>query len=477
MSRHRGFGAVLALAVLLAGQPLCAQGDEPFATEEEEPRYRLGLEVKTHYRDSDERRLPSPFPFPAEFLPPGQTRGFMETAEAGDHVEVSVVSIEGLARWREDLEARVKIDFIDRYDRNPTSEDREVDVDEAWLRFGHEAEPAEVPERRGWYAKLGKFGKFERQDDRHLESYGHVSTAFNRLEDVGLELGVDLTRNLYLKASLTQGNPLFFRDSNSLAGDNGIGDPPNPDGTLPEGFVRDAKTGFPVLYDADVDTIDFSHPEVGLGLGWRWSSLSGFAAFDLLAWGYERELDDEVPLANTFYGGDLDLLNGPIDNVTFSLPISGDEKREVGVNLWLYLGGFTFFGQWVDSEAAGLSREGLEVELSWTFDLPWWGSIGSRQIFPWISPALRYSELDIGDDFFSVVNPAGIPTTGQFPAPSVAWDWEKLDVGLAIGVIDELDVTVEWTANDFVLFNGTELSLDEFLVTLRLALEKTWPAL
>ena len=32
--------------------------------------------------------------------------------------------------------AHAKIDFIDLYDRNPTSTDRNVDVDEAWIRFG-----------------------------------------------------------------------------------------------------------------------------------------------------------------------------------------------------------------------------------------------------------------------------------------------------------------------------------------------------
>lgn len=458
LPRKTAFASLLLISAL----PLFAQDDRHFADDEEEPRYRLGLEVKTHYRDSDDDvRIASPFPF-AEF---GLPQGFMETVEGGSHVEVSVVTVEGLARWREDLEARVKVDFIDRYDRNPTSEDRDIDVDEAWLRFGREAEPAEVPERRGWYAKLGKFGKFERQDDRHLESYGLMSTAFNRLEDVGLEVGVDLSRHLYVKASFTQGNPLFFRDPNVLAGDNGVGEPPD--------FVAGVRAGFPILYDADVDTIDFSHPEIGLGLGYRWSSVTGFAAFDLLAWGYERELDDEAPLANTFYGGDLDLLDGPAPD--FSLPVSGDEKKEYGANLWLYLGGFTFFGQFVDSEVAGLSREGFEVELSWAFDLPWSGTIGSRRVLPWIAPTVRYSELDVGDDFLSFVNPAGVRTTGQFPAPSVAWDWEKLDFGLVVSVIDDLDVTVEWQDSTFVLFNGTERSHDEFLVTLRLALEKSWP--
>ena len=98
--------------------------------------------------------------------------------DADTRYDVVVISFEG-------------IDFIDLYDRNPTSGDREVDVDEVWLRFGREVEPAREADGFGAYAKIGKFGHFERQDDRHLESYGLVSTAFNRFEDAGLEVGFD----------------------------------------------------------------------------------------------------------------------------------------------------------------------------------------------------------------------------------------------------------------------------------------------
>lgn len=454
---HRILGVALVL-FLAPALPLAAQdrGAEPFAEEEEGSRYRFGLEVRTHYRDSEETRVQVNFPFGAASLPPG----FVETVDAGESVQVSLVTVEGLARWREDLEGRVKIDIIDRYDRNPTSEDREVDVDEAWLRFGREAEPAVVPARRGWYVKLGKFGKFERQDERPLESYGLVSTSFNRLEDVGVELGADLTRHLYVKASFTQGNPLFMRDPNALAGDNGLGTPQNP--------VLDAKTGVPILYDADVDTIDFAHPEVGLGLGLRGSSATGFAAFDLLAWGYRRELAEEAPLGHTFYGGDLDLLDGPnlealgFPRDAFSLPITGDEKEEVGVNLWLYLGGFALFGQWVDQEVAGLDRSGFEVEAAWTFER------AGRRVFGSFTPVVRYSELD----------PDFRPDPGRpFPAPSLAWDWEKLDVGFSLSVIEQLALTLEWTDATFTLFNGDGVSHDELLLTLALAFDRTWPRL
>src|ERR1043165_72269 len=80
--------------------------------------------------------------------------------------------------------------MIDLYDRNPTSTDHKVDVDEAWIRFGPESDRGRLPAHSRGYLKVGKMPKFERQDDRHLESYGLVSTAFNRMEDTGAEAWV-----------------------------------------------------------------------------------------------------------------------------------------------------------------------------------------------------------------------------------------------------------------------------------------------
>lgn len=435
-----------------------------FAEEDGElDRYRLGLEVKTHYRDSDQNRFGTPATLLGEQL-------FLETVDAGSHVEVSAITLEGLAQWSENLAAKVKIDFIDRYDRNPTSEDREIDIDEAWLRYGRESRPADIPDQHSWYVKLGKFGKFERQDDRPLESYGLVATSFNRLEDVGLEVGVDITPNFYVKASFTQGNPVFFRDPNLLAGDNGTSTF-NVPLSLPLP-VSDLKTGLPILYDADVDTVDFKNPEVGFGLGWRWSSSSGFVALDALIWGYERDLADAVDLGGTFYEGDLDLLLGPpnIDNPTgpprLSLPVTSDEKLEVGANLWLYVGGFALFAQYVDQDLAGLDRTGLEVEASWELELPTHWTIGGRQLFPRMTPVVRYSELD---PKFGLGIPGAV-----FPSPSVIWDWEKIDFGLRLAIIDEVDITVEWQDNAFIRL-GKEESNDEFLITLALDLKRGWP--
>jgi hypothetical protein len=411
----------------------------------------LGLEAKLHFRDSERLANPSPFPFPPEFLPPGQTRGFQETVNAGGHFEISVLTLLADASWGDHLAAHAKIDFVDLYDRNPTSSDREIDVDELWIRFG--SDPARLPEAFGLHARLGKFAHFERQDDRHLESYGLVSTAFNRFEDAGLEIGADLGRHLYLRASVTAGNPLFFRDPNALAGDNGTPeqDPrvhPNPDPAL--------KSGFPIFYDAEVEDLDLDGElETGGGIGVRFGDPEGGAFLDLLAWGYRRKLAETVALEGSFYGGDLDLLDGPFEG--FSLPISGDDKREVGGNLRAGAGGFSFFGQYVAQELAGMDRTGYEAEVAWRFELPLAWAVGGRQLFPSVQPAVRYSRLE----------PEFAGGSAQYPAPSVRWEWAKLDVGVRLTIVAGVDLTVEYADNVLTRADGRELSQDELLATVR----------
>ncbi len=442
--------ALTCLLLLIWPTPAVGQTEETQA--EDTTGYRFGFEIKGHYRDSDEARFPSPFPFRPEQLPGGQARGFLETVEAGEHTEVSVVTLWLAAEWREWLSGKLKVDLIDRYDRNPTSEDREWDVDEAWIRFGRETEPGSLPERP-WnaYLKVGKFAKFDRQDDRHLESYGLLATALNRFEDFGFEGGIDLGRRFYIKTSFTKGNPIFFRDPNALAGDNGIEDfrpdaAVNPDPEL--------KSGILIFYETDVEDFDLQHPETGVGLGVRLGGEDGFIGADLLAWAFGRELADSVDLSGTFYGGDLDLLLGPRN--LFPAPITSDDKAEWGANLWLYIGDFTFFGQIADQDLAGLRRDGWEAEASWTFELPFFADAFGRQLFSFIQPAIRISELD---NHFR--------THPLFPAPSVFWDWEKIDAGLRMGLIDGMiDLTVEWNDNTFVRA-GRDESADEFLATLR----------
>lgn len=458
----RALPATLVVASLtFSGAVPCAAAEEP-----ETSPYRFGIELKANWRDSKQVSIPNPFPFDA--VPPLRRINF-EPVNAGSHAEISAVTLRFEANWSELLAARIKLDFIDRYDRNPTSAGDEFDVDEAWFRWGREIDGGGAPsENRAVYAKIGKFGKFERQDDRHLESYGMVSTAFNRLEDIGLELGIDFTRNLYAKASYSQGNPLFFRDVNALAGDNGteifhVGTPP-----FVPNAVTELKSGFPIFYDADVDfeDVDFEEPELGLGIGWRWGG--DRVVGDVMVWGYKRDLADTVDFDGTFYGGDFDLLDGPDLGPlgTFPLPgLIGRDKRELGANFWLYAGGLSVFGQYADQDLAGLGREGFEVEVAWSFELPLFAAIGGRQLFPWIAPAVRYS--DISSDF--VINPLR-----PYPASSTTWDWTKLDLGLRLGLWENMDLTVEWADVEFETPAGMRRNPDEFLLTLRLGFDHEW---
>lgn len=457
-------GAFVAMVLMFGAMAPCAAAEEPGV-----PRYRLGLELKANWRDSKDTRVLNPFRFDMLGFNPPLPRAFLTTVDPGSHAEISVVTLRFEANWSELWAARVKLDFIDRYDRNPTATGDELDIDEAWLRWGREIDGGGAPsDRRAVYAKLGKFGKFERQDDRHLESYGMMSTAFNRFEDIGIELGIDFTHNLYAKVAYTQGNPLFFRDFNALAGDNGLKG--SNFANLPE-FDRDRafefNRGFPVFYDADIDfeDVDFEKPELGLGIGWRWSS--DRVVGDFLAWAYRRELAETIELDGTFYHGDLDLLLGPLN--LFSLAVKDDDKAEVGANLWLYRGGFSLFAQYVDQDLAGLLRDGFEVEAAWSFELPLWVAAGGRQLFPWIAPAVRYSELnsDILDANPNPLNPF------PYPAPSVKWDWTKLDLGLRLGLWENMDLTVEWADVEAETASGPR-DFDEFLLTLRLGFERGW---
>ncbi|HEX3528845.1 MAG TPA: hypothetical protein VH988_17435 [Thermoanaerobaculia bacterium] len=447
------------VAALCMTSPLWAQDqaqDQPAASADEagaaggKPQLKWGLEAKMNYRRSEDNKFPVPFPFTPDQLPVGQTKGFEETVNAGSHIELSGVSLFLDGVWSESLKAHLKLDFISLYERNPTSTGTQTNVDEAWIQFGREGGHALLATHSGIYVRVGKMGKFERQNDRHLESYGLVSTAFNRIEDVGVEAGADLGQHFYVKGSYTSGNPVFMRDPNALAGDNGTPEEvqpllPHPDPKL--------KTGVVILYDARVQDIDQKHPQTGLALGWRTADIEGRNGIDIMAWGRERKMAQDGTIQGSAYGTDIDLLNGPLD--AFSFAIKNDRKREAGGNLWLYLGGFSFFAQYVDQDLAGLPRTGLEAEASWSFDLPLVWSLGGQQLFPTLAPAVRYSMLDN-----KFRNP---PVT---PSPSFSWDWTKIDAGLRLGIVGATDLTVEYANNDFILASGAHRNNNEYLATL-----------
>lgn len=412
----------------------------------------IQFELKTtvNYRDSEEYRFPITFPFPPEALPIGQISAFQETVDAGRHFEVSNISLKGAWEIRPKWRLLFKIDAIDLYDRNPTSQDQTIDIDVFMLRHGKKAITRKPAKETQFYFQIGKFEKFERQNDRHLQSYGLVSTAFNRFEDAGIEVGVDLESQFYAKASITTGNPVFIRDPNSLAGDNGIDEhmPPfnNPDPKLKSGVV--------VLYDAETEHFNLSkNPEVGLALGYRGKGSDNSWQHDIMLWAYKRSLSTDRNLHGTFYGADIDILNAG----GFSLPFSGDKKRDTGINYWLYWEEFILFSQYVEQKLAGLNRTGFELELSYQIALPFSATFNGKPLIKNISPVLRYSRLD-----------TGFSGDGGYPAPSVSWNWQKLDIGFNIDFPYRTKMTFEYALNNFETKFGTA-SNNEFLVSLNWA--------
>jgi len=252
------------------------------------PEWKYGsrIEIRANYRDSKEAKFPLKFPFPPSFLPVGQTVGFEETVNAGKHTELSVVQMRLDASYGHTFTAHTQFHLQDKYRRNPTSEDKKVDADEAWIRFGDNPAFLDRPAGTSVFLQVGKMPHMERQPIRLLESYGLAATAFNRFEDMQAVLGGSVGRNFYWRAVGANGNPLYFRDPNALAGDNGISEllQPNPDPHL--------KSGFPILYNKETEDYFFKsrHFQFGQGVGYKWQNDAQTFGFDAIAFHYRRKM-------------------------------------------------------------------------------------------------------------------------------------------------------------------------------------------
>lgn len=434
----------LAALLLIILMPVALRAQE---TDGGKPNlFTIHGELKAHYRWSEDSRFLLKFPFPPEFIPRGQTAVFERTVSPGSSFEVSVASVLLDIQPAESVMGRIRINFIDLYNRNPTSTDQTVNVKEAWVQFGKRTEFLQVVEGSRVYVLFGKAPKFERQPDRNLESYGLVSTAFNRFEDLQLQAGGNFGSHFYWRAQISNGNPVFFRDPNALAGDNGNDDFrfPNPELHL--------NSGFPILYDAEAEEFSFQDKvEVGAGAGVRFQSESLENGLDLFGFIYRRDLAEHVDLRGTFYGGDLDLLDG---TGGITLPISGNKKKEYGGNAEFHWSGLRIFAQGVHQELAGLKRDGFEVEGAWRISLPLKFATGGKQLFTFLQPVVRFSVID--NKF------KGSPL---FVAPSTFWDWKKYDLGLRMGIFQGIDITAEYSFHDITA--SSQVNEDEFLTSLR----------
>ncbi len=412
--------------------------------------FKQRVELRANLRDSKRERFPLKFPFPPSFLPRGQTVGFEETVEAGRHAELSVAQLRLDAAYGNWFLAHAQVHAQDKYRRNPTSEDRKIDADELWLRLGIKPEFLERPQGTSLFLQMGKFPKMERQPLRLLESYGLAATVFNRFEDVGFMAGGSVGRNLYWRLQATSGNPFYFRDANALAGDNGIRELLTP---FPDPHY---KSGFPILYNTETEgyVLKTEHVQFGQGIGYRWQNEEQTFGFDAIAFHYRRRMAREDRLTGTFYGAELDLLDGP-EGSGPGLPVSGNRKEETGGRIYAEWHGLTSTIQFTKQSVAGLQRQAEELEAGYRINTAFGPSVGGESLLQSIQPTFRLSGLQ---------NRFKGPKT--FIAPSVWWNWVKIDYGVRIGFARNVDLTIERAKHNVAA--PKKLDLSETLATLRI---------
>jgi hypothetical protein len=416
-------------------------GASPFVSEA--GTLRMRVEIKTAFRSSRDLSIAvqntgTPFPI------------VMRTVDPGASVEIPNVGLTVEADLTPDVFARAVVNVLDLYNRNPTSSADKVQVREAFVRFGKREDTLRAADGTSVYLQLGKAPRFSKQVVRRLESYGLWGTAVGRFEETGAEAGGSFGPHVYWRASATGGTPLFFRDPNALAGDNGT-----PERTAGSTTPVVYNSGFPILYDTIAPDVSGSGKlQAGGGAGFRWNwGENRRDGVDVLAWIFRRDLADRTSLHGTFYGADLRLLQG----VGISLPIEGNEKLEWGVNVEGRFGPIHLFAQAVKQDVAYLWRQGYEAELSWRIPLPGLFASGDQPVVNWVEPAVRVSYIDN-----LWLNPPG------FVAPSTGWNWRKYDYGFRLGIVRGLDVTAEYARHDATTRRGF-VHPDEWLVTLRAA--------
>ena len=110
-------------------------GEQETPAGEPEPpsqkRFRIGGEVKVHFRDSQAEELRLNFPFPPDFIPPGQAAVFARTVAEGKSFELSTATLIAEGELGGGVAAKVEVHFSDLYNRNPTSSDDRVFVRQA----------------------------------------------------------------------------------------------------------------------------------------------------------------------------------------------------------------------------------------------------------------------------------------------------------------------------------------------------------
>jgi hypothetical protein len=439
-------------ALLTSTAPAFAQSNEPAPAPAPEPEpepttrpFRLGGEAKFGIRNSRDLQTPVRFPFPPNFIPPGQDSVYLRTVSPGTSFELVNVAVIGEGDLSSGVAAKIEVHFLDLYNRNPTSSDDRVFVREAWLRIGHAFGPLEPVSGTSGYLLVGMAPRFSKPLVRRLESYGLWTTAVGRFENPQVQIGGTFGRHVYWRGAVGNGNPVFIRDTNVLAGDNGTPERvPNPTTRAPY------ESGFPILYDAKPQDLN-PNGKFEYGVGGGFAASGDVAAFDVLGWMFRRDLAEAAKIRGTFYSGDIKLLRG----AGFPLPFSGNDKIERGVNINARLGGLRVFGQYVDQEIAKLPRRGYEVETAYHIPLNGLFLLGETPVMNWLQPVLRVSYIDNKFD-----------KPREYPAPSVDWDWTKFDMGARLGITDQTDFTIEYSYHNMKTGSGMKHP-NETLATFR----------
>lgn len=445
---------LLLLAALLCALPAAGQTGPVVAGAEQtaapapapEKKFHWSAEAKINERHSREVSIQDHFPFPPGFIPPGQNAVYLQTVSPGDSLEVSNLALAVDGNFTPDISGRAQVNVLDLYDRNPTSSDDRVFLRQAWLRFGHKYEALVPMPGTSFYLEAGKDFRFSHHLERPLESWGLWGTAVGRFEEIQIQAGGSFGKHIYWRGSAANGNPLFFRDTNALAGDNGTPE------RVPGNVHPIYQSGFPILYDTKASDLNpTGELEYGAGAGLRFMGPLGQNGVDILGWYFRRNMADSVNIRGTFYSGDLKLLEGN----GISLPFSGREKIEEGGNVEWKLGHLEVFGQYVHQDIAHLVRQGVEAEAA--FRIPLYGLFlsGQEPVINYIRPVVRFS--NIHNRWVTPVD---------FVAPSVGWNWRKYDVGLRVGITQNVDLTAEYSRHDMITRHEV-YHPDESLVTLR----------
>jgi hypothetical protein len=419
--------------------PAAAEADEP----PKRPSFRIGGEAKIGIRHSDAEQWRIPINFPPSFILPGDDGVYERTPSPGTSFEIQNVALIGEGALTDGVDAMIRVHFYDLYNRNPTSSDDRVFIREAWIRIGRAFDKLEPISGTSGYLLVGQAPRFSKPLTRRLESYGLWTNAVARFENPQIQLGGSFGSHVYWRASIGNGNPLFIRDVNALAGDNGTPERV-PNSKLPTVY----ESGFVILYDAKAQDLNPNGKfEWGGGAGYAVST--GNFALDVLGWAFGRELAPSADLRGTYYFGDFAIFN---DN---PFVFDGNDKIERGVNVDLLAGRMRMFGQYVDQKIAGLPRRGYEVEAAYRIPLNGLFLIGETPVLNWIQPVVRASHID---------NRFTVPAS--YPAPSIDWDWTKIDVGFRLGVSQHTDFTLEYNINRAKAPNRT-VEPNEMLATFR----------